>query len=51
MHDGGIAALYQRFSFRLAERAGGPEGVESEVVLRLTLQPGKGLWMNAVPRV
>jgi len=51
MHDGGIAALYQRFSFRLAERAGGAEGVESEVVLRLTLQPGKGLWMNAVPRV
>ena len=51
MHDGGIAALYQRFSFRLAERAGTPEQVESEVVLRLTLQPGKGLWMNAVPRV
>ena len=51
MHDGGIAALYQRFSFRLADRAGGPDQVESEVVLRLTLQPGKGLWMNAVPRV
>ncbi len=51
MHDGGVAALYQRFSFRLSERAGGPEQVESEVVLRLTLQPGKGLWMNAVPRV
>ena len=39
MHDGGIAALYQRFSFVLAERAGGAEQVESEVVLRLTLQP------------
>lgn len=51
MHDGGIAALYQRFSFKLAERAGGPEQVEREVVLRLTLQPGKGLWMNALPRI
>ena len=29
---------------------GGPAGVEAGEINRLTLQPGTGLWMNAVPR-
>jgi len=51
MHDGGIAALYSRFTFTLAPRAGGPEGVAAGEINRLTLQPVAGLWMRAVPRV
>lgn len=51
MHDGGIAHLYGRFSFQLAPRAGGPEGVAAGEINRLTLQPVAGLWMRAVPRV
>ena len=29
---------------------GGVEGVEATEINRLTLQPGVGLWMNAIPR-
>jgi len=51
MHDGGLASLYQRFSFRLADSMGGAAGVEANEINRLTLQPGAGMWMHAVPRV
>ena len=51
MHDGGLASLYQRFTFTLADRMGGPAGVEAGEINRLTLQPGDGMWMHPVPRV
>jgi fatty acid synthase len=51
MHDGGLAALYARFSFRLADKMGGAAGVEANEINRLTLQPGAGMWMHAEPRV
>jgi fatty acid synthase len=51
MHDGGIAHLYGRFSFALAPRMGGWDGVEAAEINRLTLQPLAGLWMRATPRV
>jgi cytochrome P450 len=51
MHDGGLAALYSRFHFRLADSMGGPAGVEATEINRLTLQPGAGMWMHAEPRV
>ena len=51
MHDGGLASLYQRFSFRLADSMGGAAGVEANEINRLTLQPGAGMWMHAEPRV
>lgn len=50
MHDGGIAHLYGRFSFALAPRMGGWDGVEAAEINRLTLQPLAGLWMRATPR-
>jgi fatty acid synthase len=51
MHDGGLASLYQRFTFRLADSMGGAAGVEANEINRLTLQPGAGMWMHAEPRV
>eukprot|EP00884_Botryococcus_braunii_P009649 jgi/Botrbrau1/18686/Bobra.0386s0014.1 len=46
-----LATLLSRFHFRLAEEiVGPPEQVERDQALRITLAPGKGMWMYAEPR-
>lgn len=50
MHDVGVAVLLSQFTFQLAPKMGGAAGVEATEINRLTLQPGAGLWMNAIPR-
>jgi len=42
MHDASVAQLLCHFSFQLAPRMGGPEGVDRQEINRLTLQPGAG---------
>ena len=44
MHDASVAQLLCHFSFQLAPRMGGPEGVDRQEINRLTLQPGAG-WL------
>ena len=42
LHDASVAQLISHFSFQLADRMGGPEGVDRHEVNRLTMQPGEG---------
>ncbi|CAL5223031.1 g5486 [Coccomyxa viridis] len=46
IHDASVAQLVSHFRFQLAERMGGPEGVDSHEINRLTMQPGQGMWMS-----
>ena len=42
LHDASVAQLVSHFRFQLAERMGGPEGVDRHEINRLTMQPGQG---------
>ena len=42
IHDASVAQLVSHFRFQLAERMGGPEGVDRHEINRLTMQPGQG---------
>ncbi|KAK9915327.1 hypothetical protein WJX75_007673 [Coccomyxa subellipsoidea] len=44
------ALLLSQFTFRLADRMGGPEGVLAGEMARITVAQRDGLWMHAVPR-
>ncbi len=46
-----LASLLSRFSFRLADEMGGPEGVRASEVYFITVQPVNGLKMHCIPRV
>lgn len=42
IHDASVAQLVSHFTFQLADRMGGPEGVDRHEINRLTMQPGQG---------
>ncbi|EIE22263.1 cytochrome P450 [Coccomyxa subellipsoidea C-169] len=44
------ALLLSHFSFRLADRMGGPEGVIASEMARITVAQRDGMWMHALPR-
>ncbi|CAL8468775.1 g8316 [Coccomyxa elongata] len=44
------ALLLSHFTFRLAERMGGADGVLASEVARITVAQRDGMWMHAVPR-
>jgi hypothetical protein len=46
MHDAAVAKIVAGFRLELAQRMGGPAGVEAAAINRLTLQPGGGMWMR-----
>ena len=45
-----LAMLLGNFSFKLAARMGGPEGVMANQKLEVTLTPGTGMWMHCHKR-
>jgi hypothetical protein len=46
-----LTTLLSRFHFRLAEELVGPPAqVEADQALRVTVTPGKGMWMYTEPR-
>jgi cytochrome P450 len=45
-----LAMLCSRFQFEVAPRMGSPEDVYAAEVIRLTLQPGEGVWLLLSPR-
>jgi cytochrome P450 len=45
-----LATLLSRFSFRLADDMGGPEGVRKSEAYYITVQPKDGLRMHCIPR-
>ena len=45
-----LAMLCSRFTFAVAPRMGSPEDVHAAEVIRLTLQPGDGVWLLLTPR-
>eukprot|EP00884_Botryococcus_braunii_P004549 jgi/Botrbrau1/14095/Bobra.182_3s0040.2 len=45
-----LILLLSRFRFQLADRMGGPDAVHAQQAVSVTLQPGNGLWMHAIPR-
>ncbi|GAB4817703.1 hypothetical protein N2152v2_004749 [Parachlorella kessleri] len=45
-----LAMLCSRFAFTIAPRMGSPEDVRAAEVIRLTLQPGDGVWLLLTPR-
>ena len=45
-----LAHLLSRFSFKLAPRMGGAEGVLKAQKLEILLTPSTGMWMHCQPR-
>eukprot|EP00884_Botryococcus_braunii_P008881 jgi/Botrbrau1/17995/Bobra.0713s0002.1 len=45
-----LALLVSNFSFQLADRMGGPEGVLETTVERISVIPQGGMWLHCAPR-
>eukprot|EP00884_Botryococcus_braunii_P015488 jgi/Botrbrau1/2622/Bobra.145_1s0040.1 len=45
-----LALLISNFNFRLAEKMGGPEGVNKATVERISVCPKGGMWLHCIPR-
>jgi hypothetical protein len=45
-----LVLLLSCFSWKLAPRMGGPEGVLSQTVAALELRVAQGMWLTPVPR-